>query len=184
MKNFPSRQTIHTVAFDFDGIFTNNKVYVDQGGRETVQCDRRDGLGFDFVRRFQREGKLQASMMILSKEGNPVVIARAKKLKLDCFYGIGDKLTFMTEHLGKTFPSNKNPFEGLIYVGNDLNDLPLMIRAGFSVAPADAHPRVRAIASLVLQENGGDGFVRAFLELLLDLDKLSSEEIDELVSNC
>ncbi len=183
MKPFPPRDSVHTVAFDFDGVFTDNKVYVDQFGHESVKCDRRDGLGFDFVRSLQRQGKLKAQILILSKEGNPVVLERAKKLKIECFQAVGDKLGFITEYFRASIPSVADPFSGLIYLGNDLNDLRLMSHAGFSVAPADAHPRVRAIADLVLGENGGDGFVRAFLELLLGLDKLSNEEINELVSD-
>ena len=76
-KPFPVLKTIHTVAFDFDGVFTDNKVWVDQNGRETVRCDRGDGLAFDLVRAFQREGKTTANFFILSKEANPVVLARA-----------------------------------------------------------------------------------------------------------
>ena len=76
----------------------------------------------------------------------------------------------MQEYFVNRFPSNSNSFEGLVYLGNDLNDLPLMRHAGFAIAPADAHRRVREIAHLVLPERGGDGFVRAFIELLLGID--------------
>ncbi len=88
-KPFPALAAIHTVAFDFDGVFTDNKVWVDQDGRESVRCDRGDGLAFDLVRAFQKRGKLNAEFFILSKEPNPVVLGRARKLKLDCHHGIG-----------------------------------------------------------------------------------------------
>jgi 3-deoxy-D-manno-octulosonate 8-phosphate phosphatase KdsC-like HAD superfamily phosphatase len=58
-----------------------------------------------------------------------------------------------------------------------------MRRAGYAVAPADAHPRVRAAAHLVLEERGGAGCVRAFIERWLGIDQLTDEEIDELVSD-
>ncbi len=183
-KPFPSLETIHTVAFDFDGVFTDNKVWVDQDGRESVRCDRGDGLAFDFVRAFRQQGKLNAEFFIISKEANPVVLARARKLKLDCHHGVGDKLGFMKEYLKKRFPAAPEPFAGLIYVGNDLNDLPLMQHAGFSVAPIDAHPMVRDMAHIVLEQRGGEGFVRAFVERLLSINQLSKDEVNELVSNC
>jgi YrbI family 3-deoxy-D-manno-octulosonate 8-phosphate phosphatase len=183
-KPLPPLNDIHTVVFDFDGVFTDNKVWVDQDGRESVRCDRGDGLAFDLVRAFKRRGKLQAEFFILSKEANPVVLARAKKLKLDCQYGVGDKLKYMTNYFADRIPSHANPFSGLVYLGNDLNDLPLMRHAGFAVVPADAHQMVYHVAHLVMQQRGGEGFVRAFIELMLGINNLSKEEIDELVSDC
>ena len=184
MKPCPALSTIHTVAFDFDGVFTDNKVWVDQDGRESVRCDRGDGFAFDLVRSFCRRGRLDAEFFILSKEPNPVVLARARKLKLDCHHGVHDKLAFMQEYLAQRFPGDQAAFAGLVYVGNDLNDLPLMKHAGYAVAPADAHHLVRSVAHLIIERPGGDGFVRAFIERLLKINELSSEEIDELVSDC
>jgi 3-deoxy-D-manno-octulosonate 8-phosphate phosphatase (KDO 8-P phosphatase) len=180
-KPLPSLLNIHTVAFDFDGIFTDNKVWVDQDGRESVRCDRGDGLAFDLVRAFKRLGRLDADFFILSKEANPVVLARARKLKLDCRHGVADKLGFMTNYLAGRSLGNVDPFAGLVYLGNDLNDLLLMRRSGFSVAPADAHPLVCSAADLVMPQRGGEGFVRSFIELLLGISQLSTKEIDELI---
>lgn len=183
-KPLPELSSLHTVAFDFDGVFTDNNVWVDQDGRESVRCDRRDGLAFDLVRSFRRHGRLDAEFLILSKEPNPVVLARARKLKLDCHHGVGDKLAFMREYLAKRFPGDRAAFRGLVYVGNDLNDLPLMRHAGYAVAPADAHTLVRSVAHLIVERPGGEGFVRAFIERLLRINEFSPEEIDELVSGC
>lgn len=181
-KLLPPLADVHTVVFDFDGVFTDNKVWVDQAGVESVRCDRGDGLAFDLVRAFVKRGMVTAEFFILSKEKNSVVLARAKKLGLDCHAGVGDKLRFLRSHLESKLPRNSDGFAGLIYLGNDINDLPAMRRAGFSVAPADAHPRILEVADLVLEQRGGEGFVRAFIELLLGINKLSTREIDELVS--
>lgn len=183
-KPLPKLDDIHTIAFDFDGVFTDNKVWVDQDGHETVRCDRGDGLALDFLRVYQKQGKLKADVFILSKETNPVVQARAKKLHLSCHNATRNKLSFMTERLATQFPDHSDAFVGLVYVGNDLNDLPMMRKAGYSVAPADAHPKVLEIADLVLPQCGGDGFVRAFLEQLLGINQLTDRDLDELVSNC
>ena len=182
-RPLPSSSDIHTIVFDFDGVFTDNKVWVDQDGRESVRCDRGDGLAFDLIRAFQRQGKLNAELFILSKETNSVVLARAKKLNLACNHSVGDKLGFMLEYLSAKMPECTDPFSGLVYIGNDLNDLPLMRRAGYAVAPLDAHPRVKEISQLVMEQRGGEGFVRAFIERLLGINQLSCEEIDELISN-
>jgi YrbI family 3-deoxy-D-manno-octulosonate 8-phosphate phosphatase len=173
-KSFPALSSIHTIGFDFDGVFTDNNVWVDETGRESVCCSRADGMAFDLVRAFVRRGRFAAELFILSKEANPVVLARAKKMRLDCHHGVTDKLRQ---------PDRADPFAGFVYVGNDLNDLPLMRRAGFGVAPADAHPLVREVADVTMSERGGDGFVRAVIEGLLRIDQLSAQELDDLVSD-
>jgi 3-deoxy-D-manno-octulosonate 8-phosphate phosphatase (KDO 8-P phosphatase) len=181
---FPPLSSIHTVALDFDGVFTNNQVWINQEGREMVVCSRADGLALDLVRAYKAMGKLRAEFFVLSKETNPVVLARTKKLGIDCHHGVRDKLSFLRQHLASRLPDVADPFLGLVYLGNDLNDLPIMRRAGFSVAPADAHPKILEIAHAVMATCGGDGFVRSFVEQLLGINQLSSEEIDELISNC
>lgn len=181
---WPALDAVHTIVFDFDGVFTDNKVYVNQGGEELVRCDRADGLGLDFLRRFRDEGRLTAEAFILSKETNPVVQARARKLRLPCVSAVGDKLAFLEQRLSRERPSDPQPFAGLIYLGNDLNDLPVIERAGFSVAPADAHPLVRRAVSVVLERPGGHGFVREFIERLFNISDMSAEDLYGLVRNC
>ena len=172
----------HTVVFDFDGVFTDNRVWIDQDGRESVCCDRADGLAFDLVRAFRKKGELNIELFILSKEANPVVTARAKKLGLQAYCAVSDKLGFLNQYLANR-PGSTNGFDGLVYLGNDINDLPVMRVAGLAVAPSDAHPLVREVAHVVLSKQGGRGFVREFVEKLLGLDQLPKDKIDELVSN-
>jgi YrbI family 3-deoxy-D-manno-octulosonate 8-phosphate phosphatase len=178
---WPSLDAVHTIAFDFDGVFTDNKVYVGQDGAELVRCDRADGLGIDLLRAAQARGALRADVCIVSKERTPVTEARARTLTLAWHAACDDKLAFMAARVRATRPSDPKPFAGLIYVGNDVNDLAVVERAGFSVAPADAHPRVLRAASAVLPQTGGNGFVRAFVERLLDLENMTTEELHELV---
>ena len=179
--SWPALASIHTIAFDFDGVFTDNKVYVAADGAEMVRCDRADGLGMDLLRAALRRGKLCADVYVLSKERNPVTEVRARKLGLACHQACDDKLDFIIARLRTQRASDARPFDGLVYVGNDLNDLLVMLRAGFSVAPADAHERVRRAASVVLPQAGGNGFVRAFVERLLDIENMTTEELHELV---
>jgi len=180
---WPQLHDIHTIVFDFDGVFTDNKVYLNQDGAEWVCCDRADGLGMDFLRYARKIDSLRAEVFILSKEQNGVVTARAKKLQIPCFQGVGDKLVFIKNYLEERELKMTDPAKGLIYIGNDLNDLPVMDYAGFTVAPADAHILVKEIASIVLDITGGNGFVRAFIESLLRMEKMSLTEVREYVCN-
>ena len=159
--------------FDFDGVFTENKVWVDQNGIESVRCDRGDGLGFDLLRAFIKANNWSLNYFILSKEKSPVVTVRSEKLQVDCIQSISNKEDFLTNYLNEKNLSA----EGLVYLGNDLNDLRAMSIAGFSVAPSDAHTIILDQADLVLSQRGGDGFVRAFIELLIGLKKMSIEEV-------
>ena len=179
----PRPEEVHTIVFDFDGVFTDNSVWVDADGRESVCCDRADGLAIDLLRAAQRRGSLNAEAFILSTEANPVVQARAAKLRLACHQGVGDKLAFLAEYLEGRFPGEEDPFGGVVFLGNDLNDLATLRRVGWSVAPSDAHPRVRETVDVVLDEQGGRSFVRGFVERMLGVDRMSGEEVDELVSD-
>ena len=70
-----------------------------------------------------------------------------------------------------------------MYVGNDLNDLPAMVLCSVGVAPADAHPLIRQHSTLTLPQKGGEGFVRALVEALLQVDQMSTKELIDLVSS-
>jgi YrbI family 3-deoxy-D-manno-octulosonate 8-phosphate phosphatase len=104
-------------------------------------------------------------VMILSSEPNPVVQARAKKMGVEAIHGVGmqDKGRVMREVLEQ----KKVRAEEVIYIGNDLNDLPCFEVAGWSVAVADAYPEVHRAADFVLTKNGGRGAVRELCEMVL-----------------
>jgi len=181
-EGLPSAADVHTIIFDFDGVFTDNKVWVDQDGRESVRCDRADGLAMDLLRSAHRLGLVEADVFILSTETNPVVRERAAKLRLTCHQGVPDKLAFVNERLAAQFPDSADPYAGVVFLGNDINDLPLLRSAGWAVVPVDAHPLVQAIADVVLPDRGGESFVRRFVERMLNIDQMTEDEIDELVS--
>jgi N-acylneuraminate cytidylyltransferase len=146
------------VVFDFDGVFTDNKVYVDQDGAEAVVCDRGDGMGIALL----RERGVRA--MVLSTEVNPIVSARCRKLKLPTQQGLEDK----ARALAGVARENGLDLNRVVYVGNDINDLACMKLAGFAVAVADAHPSVLDVADLVLTRTGGHGAVREICDLILE----------------
>lgn len=148
---------IDGVVFDFDGVFTDNAVYVDQEGRESVRCSRGDGMGVELLR------KSGIPMVVLSKERNPVVAARCKKLRLPLEQGINDKLPVLKSWIDD---NNLDPLK-VLYVGNDINDLDCMAYVGCAVGPADAHPAILDKLQLRLQASGGNGAVRELADLIL-----------------
>lgn len=175
--SLPDWKSIHTIVFDFDGVFTDNKVWVHEDGTESVRCDRGDGLAFDILRRFVVKMNWNLEYFILSTETNPVVYSRACKLKVPCVQGVANKINYVKTHLEKKQKTAK----GLIYVGNDLNDLAVMGLSGFSVAPSDAHPLIQRQANFVSALKGGEGFVRAFVEQLLRFEQMPNETVLELL---
>ena len=174
------------IIFDFDGVFTDNSVYVNNNGEEFVKCDRSDSLGLNLFRAHLKSINWEMKLAIISTEVNGVVSARAKKIGLDCHHGIGNKLSFLSgNQAGQNGNGLQLPLDlsKTIYLGNDLNDLPVMRFAGLSFAPSDAHPLIKAVATHVSHELGGHGFVRSVLELLMDLPRLSERDLNELISN-
>ncbi len=169
----PHWRSIHTIVFDFDGVFTDNKVWTDEHGVESVRCDRADGLAFDLLRNFVKIKSWQLNYFILSKEVNDVVASRANKIKVPFVQGITNKRNFLLDYLRE----NNLGSSGLLYIGNDLNDLGAMKLAGCSVAPSDAHPLILDHASVILIERGGEGFVRSLIERLLCINQMSEDDL-------
>lgn len=155
----PMPKQVDLIIFDFDGVFTDNRVWTDQDGRESVAASRSDSLRFADLRARGVE------LLILSSEPNPVVTARAKKIGVEVMQGIGlqDKGRMMRAVLEQ----KKVRAEHVIYVGNDINDLPCFEIAGWAVAVADAYPQVIQAADYVLTKPGGRGAVRELCELIL-----------------
>jgi YrbI family 3-deoxy-D-manno-octulosonate 8-phosphate phosphatase len=145
------------IVFDFDGVMTDNRVLVMQDGTEGVLCNRSDGLGVGMLK------DAGLAMLVLSKEQNPVVAARCKKLKVECIQGIDDKLARLTAILAERNLDASN----VAYVGNDLNDVECMSNVGVPIAVADAYPQVLKVARLATTRNGGHGAVREVCDWIL-----------------
>jgi YrbI family 3-deoxy-D-manno-octulosonate 8-phosphate phosphatase len=147
-------ERIKLAVFDFDGVFTDNRVWVNERGEELLAFTRSDGLG---LRRLDEVG---VRYMILSMEQNPIVGARARKLRADCVQGVEDKLSVLRERAEQLSVS----LEETAYVGNDVNDADCLRAAGMPVVPADAWPEVKPLARWVLSRPGGAGCVREFCD--------------------
>lgn len=155
----PMPGKIKLIISDFDGVITDNRVWTGEDGSETVVACRSDSM------RIKQLRELGIETMILSSEPNPVVKARAKKVGVEAVHGVGlhDKGRVMREIL-----EQKNiKAENVVYIGNDINDLPCFEVAGWSVAVADAYPEVLRAADFILGKAGGHGALRELCDLIL-----------------
>lgn len=148
---------LKALLLDFDGVMTDNRVWVGQDGKETVCCDRSDGWGLTQLK------KTGLKIAVLSTEINPVVTARCDKLGIECRQGLGEKKHDAFLHWCEE--SQIDPTD-VIFVGNDANDVACLRAAGCAVVPADAHPDAMRHADIVLTKAGGYGAVRELCDLL------------------
>ncbi len=148
----PRRQfhAIRLVVFDFDGVFTDNAVFVAEDGTEMVRCCRSDGLG---LRKLEQHG---IEVLILSTEENSVVTARSRKLKVPCIQGCPDKVAAL-----ESIARDKGlTLQQIAFVGNDINDLGCLQIVGLPIVVADAYAEVVSAAAWQTGRCGGHGAVR------------------------
>lgn len=148
---------VDALVTDFDGVHTDDSVLVGQDGSEYVTVDRGDGMGISLLR------AAGVPTLILSTEVNPVVAARAAKLRVDVRQGLENK----TAALLAWTAERGLDLDRVAYLGNDVNDLACLELVGWPLAVPDAHPRVLAAARLVLGSPGGHGAVREAAERIL-----------------
>lgn len=157
---------IRLLVLDFDGVFTDNRVYITDNGKEAVKCSRSDGIG---LTKLKEEG---ICSIVLSSEVNSVVSARCRKLNLRCFQGLKDKGLFLKNIMSKEGFSARQT----VYLGNDINDIGCMRLVGCSVAVSDAHPEVVKTADFVLSKPGGKGAIRELCDLIITCNRKKKGE--------
>ncbi len=143
------------VAFDFDGVFTDNAVIVSQDGTESVKSYRGDGIGL------RKLDKLGIGTVVISTEANPVVAVRCKKLNIRAVQGVDDKLSALRSLLNERNLS----LDQAAFVGNDVNDLECLRNVGFAIVVQDAHPDVLPVGKYRTETLGGNGAVREICDL-------------------
>lgn len=157
LVDIPQTVVVDAVVTDFDGVHTDDSVHISQDGTETVTVSRADGMGVALLR------EAGIPVLILSTEVNPVVTARAGKLRVDVLQGVADKATAL-----RAWADGRGvPLTRIAYLGNDVNDLACLEAVGWPVAVPGAHPLVLAAARVVLDRPGGAGAVRDLAERVL-----------------
>lgn len=153
--NIPN--AVEALIFDFDGVFTDNKVIINEKGEESIVCDRSDGLGISEIK------KIGIPIIVISTEKNVVVSKRCEKLGIEYYHGVDDKITVLKNWLNQ---QGIDPINS-IYVGNDINDFECLRFVGCGIVVNDAHEDVKKIADYILKKKGGYGAVREVCDIVL-----------------
>lgn len=146
------------IVYDFDGVMTDNKVMLDEFGKETVTVNRGDGYGVAEIK------KLGIEQVIISTETNNVVRKRAEKLKIDVINAVQDKKSTVENYCRE----RGYYLSETMFIGNDLNDFEAIMICGVKGAPADAEPEILEIADWISSKAGGDGVIRELYRFLLN----------------
>ena len=149
---------VKVLILDVDGVLTDGRIVISEDGQETKCVNVRDGHG---LKRRRRAG---VEVMFLTGRKSRVVEHRARELGVERVYqGALDKLAVLQEILNST---GLSPGQ-VAYMGDDIVDLPVLRRAGFSVTVSDAHEDVLKAVDLVTKNPGGRGAVREVCEIIL-----------------
>lgn len=148
--------SIELIISDFDGVMTDNRVLVDEAGKESVFVSRADGQAVHLLR------SMGIDVVIISSETNGVVGRRADKLKVKCIQSVSDK----KECVKKYSEENGILFKKIAYVGNDINDYAGMQLCGIKIVPNDAYEEVKHIADYITQAKGGYGVIREIADVV------------------
>ncbi len=149
------------IVYDFDGVMTDNRVTVDENGKESVTVHRGDGWGVRMIK-----DELKIPQIILSTEANPVVVRRAEKLKIPVIHNVGDS---KRQILMKYCAENGFAHADILYIGNDLNDFDAMMMCGHHACPADAEPEIKTVSDFIFGAKGGYGVIRELYRLLSEV---------------
>lgn len=148
------------IVYDFDGVMTDNRALIDEHGNEFVFVHRGDGYGIRMIKE-----RLGITQIILSTEECPVVVQRAKKLKIPVIYNAGDS---KKEILQKYCSDNGYDLKDVLYIGNDLNDAEAMMICGYRACPSDSEPKITEISDFCFSARGGYGVVRELYRIMTE----------------
>ncbi|HEY4112240.1 HAD-IIIA family hydrolase [Puia sp.] len=153
--------SIRLLLTDVDGVLTDNGVFYGESGEVLKRFSIRDGMG---VERLRKLAGIETG--IITGELSPSVARRAEKLQItELHLEVKDKLGRLKEIMERLGIG----WEEIAYIGDDVNDLDVMEKAGFRACPADAMPQIRDIVDYHCVEKGGYGAFREFAELLIAL---------------
>ncbi len=147
---------VRLVLLDVDGVLTDGRIWYGPGGEALKAFDVRDGHGIVMLRD-------RVDFGVISGRSGTTSEARLRDLRFKhLVFGERDKLDGYAQlaHLGV-------PDDEVAYMGDDVNDVPLLRKVGLAACPADAHPAVREAVHLVARAAGGRGAVRELCDLIL-----------------
>jgi 3-deoxy-D-manno-octulosonate 8-phosphate phosphatase (KDO 8-P phosphatase) len=165
MKGLPK-----LIATDIDGVWTDGGLYYTESGDEFKRFNTYDSAGVVFCR------LLGIPVAIITGEASQAVKRRAEKLKITrCHTGITDKLSVLQDICEEL----KIELTEVAYVGDDINDIPVFRKAGFTACPASAPDYIQQMVTMVLTKKGGEGVFREFVEGILAREGVFEQLLDE-----
>lgn len=163
---------IKLIVTDFDGVWTDNKVFHFSDGKEAVLRSKSDSLGIDILekvglynKRNYKNTNHKVDIIILSKETNNIVKSVAEKIKVKYVDSIDKKEFVFKSEVKKRGLS----LSEVIFIGNDVNDIECIKLAGIGVAVNDAVHEVKNVADYITKKSGGDGAIREVIDMLVKL---------------
>ncbi len=160
-KKIPHWKKIHTIVYDFDGVFTDNNVYITENGKEIVKCNRSDGIGISRIK------KIGVKCYVISSEKNIVFEKRCQKLNINFKQNVLDKKIAVLDICKENNIEPKNT----LFLGNDINDIPALKLVGFPVAVADAFIEIEEFVKFKTKAKGGQGAVREVCDIIFKSKK-------------
>jgi 3-deoxy-D-glycero-D-galacto-nononate 9-phosphatase len=165
---------IKLVITDIDGVWTDGGMYYDNHDCELKKFNTTDSAGVIFLR------LLGIPMAIITGENTEIVRRRAEKLKIEHLYmGVINKLKVAKDLCDKL----KINLDDVAFIGDDLNDLPLLKKVGISGSPHNAPGYIKKYAKIITSKKGGDGAFREFTETILKQEKLLDLAIEKFLQN-
>ncbi len=158
MDSVPYATQVRLIIFDVDGVLTAGHIIFGQDGEALKAFHCQDGMGISLAH------KAGLKTAIITGRDSEIVRRRGTELKIgDIHQGAADKVVALRELMKK---HSLSP-EQIAYVGDDINDLPVMVQIGFPCAVANAVPEVIAVARYISACQGGNGAVRDIIEHIL-----------------
>jgi 3-deoxy-D-manno-octulosonate 8-phosphate phosphatase (KDO 8-P phosphatase) len=149
---------LKAAIFDVDGVLTDGRLYISEQGETVKAFHALDGHGLKLL----KQGGIEP--LVITGRDSPAVRRRVADLGLvHALYGVHDKAAAAERVLAGLGLG----WQEVAAIGDDWPDLPLLVRAAFACAPANAHAEVRAVAHHVTAARGGEGAAREFCDLLL-----------------
>ncbi len=149
---------VRMVVLDVDGTLTDGKLYIDNNGLESKAFNVKDGMSI------AQGGKQGLLFAIITGKESKIVEKRAAELGIT---EIHQKISNKIEVLDKILMKYELGYDQVAYMGDDINDIPAMLKAGFNGVPYDACPDIVSLAHFKSTKNGGDGAVREFVEFIM-----------------
>ncbi len=163
---------IKAIVFDVDGVLTDGGIIYDNSGMELKRFNVKDG---QIIKYLKQAGIFTA---VITGRDSAVVRNRCEELKIDQhFHGISNKLAIY-EQLKESWGLID---EEIAYIGDDINDLPILERSGLSCTPSDGHYKVKERVDLILKQAGGTGTLRELSDLVLEAQGLYDDILNELL---